>query len=40
MTENDPPEGGLLFKLVYLLLVYLLFLALFWTNAYHKLWGG
>jgi hypothetical protein len=35
MTENDHPEGGLLFKLVYLLL-----LTLFWTDAYLKLWGG
>jgi hypothetical protein len=40
MTENDHPEGSLLFMLVYLLLVYLLLLALFWTNAYHKFWGG
>jgi len=35
MTENDHPKGALLFMLVYLLL-----LALFWTNAYLKLWGG
>lgn len=33
MDENDHPKGALLFILVYLLL-----LALLWTNAYLKLW--
>jgi hypothetical protein len=35
MTENDHPKGALLFMLTYLLL-----LAVFWINAYLKLWGG
>lgn len=34
MDENDHPKGALLFMLIYLLL-----LALAWTNAYLKLWG-
>lgn len=33
MDEHEHPKGALLFMLVYLLL-----LALFWTNAYLKLW--
>lgn len=35
MDENDHPKGALLFMLVYLLL-----LAVLWTNAYLKLWTG
>jgi hypothetical protein len=35
VTENEHPKGALLFMLVYLLL-----LALLWTNAYLKLWTG
>jgi hypothetical protein len=35
VDENDHPKGALLFMLVYLLL-----LALLWTNAYLKLWTG
>jgi hypothetical protein len=35
VTENDLPRGALLFMLIYLLL-----LALLWTNAYLKLWTG
>lgn len=33
MDENDHPRGALLFMLVYLLL-----LALLWTNVYLRLW--
>lgn len=35
MDENDHPKGALLFMLVYLLL-----LAVLWTNAYLRLWIG
>lgn len=35
MSENDHPKGALLFMLIYLLL-----LAVLWTNAYLRLWGG
>jgi hypothetical protein len=35
MDENDHPKGALLFMLVYLLL-----LAVLWTNAYLRLWTG
>jgi hypothetical protein len=35
VTENDHPRGALLFMLIYLVL-----LALLWTNAYLKLWTG
>lgn len=35
MDGQDHPRGALLFMLIYLLL-----LAAFWTNAYLKLWGG
>ena len=35
MDENNHPRGALLFMAVYLLL-----LAVLWTNAYLKLWGG
>ena len=35
MDENEPPKGTLLFMLIYLLL-----LALAWTNAYLRLWTG
>jgi hypothetical protein len=35
VNENDHPKGALFFMLVYLLL-----LALLWTNAYLKLWTG
>jgi hypothetical protein len=35
VDEHDHPKGALLFMLVYLLL-----LALLWTNAYLKLWTG
>jgi len=35
MDENEHPKGALAFMLVYLLL-----LALLWTNAYLKLWRG
>jgi hypothetical protein len=34
MDENDHPKGALLFMLVYLVL-----LALMWTNMYFKLWN-
>lgn len=34
MTENDHPKGALAFMLLYLLLM-----ALLWSNAYLKLWG-
>jgi hypothetical protein len=33
MNENEHPKGALLFMLVYLVL-----LALMWTNMYLKLW--
>jgi hypothetical protein len=33
MDENDHPRGALLFMLIYLLL-----LALLWTNVYLRLW--
>jgi hypothetical protein len=35
MNENEHPKGALLFMLVYLVL-----LALMWTNMYLKLWTG
>jgi hypothetical protein len=35
VDENEHPKGALLFMLVYLLLM-----ALLWTNAYLKLWGA
>jgi len=35
MSENEHPKGALLFMLVYLVL-----LALMWTNMYLKLWTG
>jgi hypothetical protein len=35
MDENDHPKGALLFMLIYLLL-----LALAWTNVYLRLWGA
>jgi hypothetical protein len=35
VTENEHPKGALLFMLIYLGL-----LALMWTNAYLRLWGG
>jgi hypothetical protein len=35
VDEQQHPKGALLFMLVYLLL-----LALLWTNAYLKLWTG
>lgn len=34
MGENDHPKGALVFMLVYLVL-----LALLWTNMYFKLWN-
>ncbi len=34
MNENDHPKGALLFMLIYLVL-----LALMWTNMYLKLWS-
>lgn len=34
MDEMDHPRGALVFMLVYLLI-----LALLWTNTYLKLWG-
>jgi hypothetical protein len=35
MSENDHPKGALLFMLIYLGI-----LAVLWTNAYLRLWGG
>lgn len=35
MDENDHPKGALLFITIYLIL-----LAVLWTNAYLRLWGG
>ena len=35
MDEDEHPRGALVFMLVYLLL-----LAVMWTNIYLKLWGG
>ncbi len=35
MDENDHPKGALTFMLIYLVI-----LALLWTNAYLRLWGG
>jgi hypothetical protein len=35
VNENEHPKGALLFILVYLVL-----LALLWTNAYLRLWKG
>jgi hypothetical protein len=35
MNESEHPKGALLFILVYLLL-----LAVMWTNAYLRLWKG
>ena len=35
VDENDHPKGALLFMLIYLLI-----LAVLWTNAYLHLWRG
>jgi hypothetical protein len=35
MSEDEHPRGALLFMLIYLLL-----LAVLWTQAYLRLWGG
>ena len=35
MDEDEHPRGALVFMLVYLVL-----LAVMWTNIYLKLWGG
>jgi hypothetical protein len=35
MEDNEHPRGALLFMLIYLLLM-----ALLWTNAYFRLWGA
>lgn len=35
MDEEEHPKGALLFMLIYLLL-----LAVFWTNAFLRLWGA
>ncbi len=35
MSDNEHPKGALLFIGIYLLL-----LAVLWTNAYLRLWGG
>jgi len=35
MGEDEHPRGALVFMLVYLVL-----LAVMWTNIYLKLWGG
>ena len=35
MDENDHPKGALLF-----IVVYLVILAVLWTNAYLHLWRG
>jgi hypothetical protein len=35
MNEDDHPRGALLFMLIYLLM-----LAVLWTNVYLRLWGG
>ena len=35
MRDDDHPRGALAFMLIYLLI-----LAVLWTNAYLRLWGG
>jgi hypothetical protein len=35
MNDTEHPKGALLFMLVYLLIM-----AVLWTNAYLRLWGG